>query len=351
MIGASFATARKGATDMTASRTSALVLGKFMPLHRGHEELLRFAQGVADDVFVVVDNIVDPWVPAASRIGWAQAVLPQAQVFHLPAPNPQDPSEHPAFWDIWRETLLALLPRRPDYVVASEAYGAPLADVLGARFVPFDIARQAVPVSGTMLRRDLFGEWEMLSAPARRDYTFRVCVFGPESTGKSTLTQLLADYYQTVAVPEYARTLIEAKGGVTAEDMPAIARGQQALIDLRLPQARRVLFTDTDALATTVWSRWLFGAPDAAVEAVAAQHPSDFYLLTAPDLPWVPDMVRYFDGRGPEFFDDCRETLARHGRAFAVVGGQGPARLQNAVAAVDTAMARFFADIQAARDS
>lgn len=336
---------------MTASRTSALVLGKFMPLHRGHEALLTFAQGIADDLFVVVDNIVDPWVPAARRVGWAQAVVPQAQVFHLPQPNPQDPSEHPDFWDIWRDTLLALLPCAPDYVVASEHYGEKLAAVLGARFVPFDIARQAVPVSGTMLRRDLFGEWEMLSAPARRDYTFRVCVFGPESTGKSTLTQLLADYYQTVAVPEYARTLIEFKRDITAADMPAIARGQQALVDLRLPQARRVLFTDTDALTTTIWSRWLFGAPDAAVEAVAANNPCDFYLLTAPDLPWVPDMVRYFEGRGAEFFDDCRATLERSGRRYAVVEGQGAARLQNAVAAVDAAMAHFFTIIQAARES
>lgn len=321
------------------------VLGKFMPLHRGHEALLQFAQARCDQLYVVVDHIVDAWVDADQRCRWIKAVVPNAIVQHLPTPNPQDPAEHPQFWDIWRESLRALLGVQPDVVFASEHYGARLAAELGAEFVPFDIARAAVPVSATMIRNDLAAHWQLLSAPARRDYTFKVCVFGPESTGKSTLTQKLAAHYHTVGVREYARDVIERQGDITADDMVTIARGQQALIDAALDDANRVLFTDTDALSTTVWARWLYGAPDAGVQDIARAHPCDFYLLLSPDLPWVADAVRYLPGRGQEFFDDCEKVLRDEGRPYAVIGGQGNVRLDRAIAAVDHAMALFFARI------
>ncbi len=330
---------------MAPQAKTGMVLGKFMPLHRGHEALLRFARDRAEDLTVVVDNIPDAWVGAEQRCRWIAETVPEARVLHLPQPLPQDPSEHPDFWDIWREALFALLPQRPEIVVASEDYGHRLAAELGASFVPFDIARAAVPVSATMIRDDLYGHWPMLSAAARRDYTFRVCVFGPESTGKSTLTAQLAAHYGTAGVEEYARRLIEEKKDIGPEDMPRIAQGQQAAIAAALDRANRVIFTDTDALSTSVWTRWLYGAADAAVEAVARENPSDFYLLMRPDLPWVPDLVRYLPGQGEAFFDDCAATLAKWGRPYAVIGGEGAARRDAAIAAVDQAMSAFFGAI------
>lgn len=322
---------------------TAFVLGKFMPLHRGHEAMLRFARAQADRLYVVVDNIPDAWVDAQTRCRWISETTPDAVVMHLPAPNPQDPADHPQFWDIWRDSLQALLPERIDIVVASEHYGARLAQELGASFVPFDIARAQIPVSATMIRNDLAAHWPLLSAAARRDYAFKVCVFGPESTGKSTLTTQLAAHYATIGVHEYARDLIEANQNITAVDMPLIARTQQHWIDAALDNANRLIITDTDALATTIWSRWLFGTSDQEVEAIAQAQPCDFYLLLSPDLPWVRDDVRYFENRGQEFFDDCRATLERHHRPYAVIGGHGDARLNNAIAALDQALADFFA--------
>jgi NadR type nicotinamide-nucleotide adenylyltransferase len=324
------------------SRKTGFVLGKIMPLHRGHEALLRFARLFCDDLAVVVDRVKEPWVSGEKRCEWVRRTVPDADVFYLPRENPQDPSEHPDFWRIWQESLLALLPRRPDYVFASEPYGAKLAEVLGASFVPFDIGRETVPVSGTMLRDDLLAHWDYLSDAAKRDYTMRVCVFGPESTGKSTLARELAAHYKTVSVPEYARFFIEAKRDVVAADMPHIARGQAALERLMLPQARRMLFADTGVLATEIWTRWLFDRADDAVARIAGENLCDFYLLLQPDIPWVGDAVRYFEGRGDAFFDDCKNVLEKRGCNYAVIGGAGPARLDAAIDAVDRAAAAFF---------
>src|SRR5262249_35302247 len=162
--------------------------------------------------------------------------------------NPQDPSEHPEFWHIWRASLLRVLPGAPDFVFASDAYGAKLAEVLGARFVPVDPARSAVPISGTLVRADPLSHWEHLPRPVRAYYAKRVVGFGPESTGKSTLARRLAAHFRTVHVPEFARSWLETAGGrVTPEDMPIIARGQLAAEDALAREANRVLFCDTDA--------------------------------------------------------------------------------------------------------
>jgi len=104
-------------------------------------------------------------------------------------------------------------------------------------------------------------------------------------------------------VPEYARTLQEARGGdVRADDMERIARGQAASEDALARNANRVLVADTDPLATLVWSDVLFGAVPPAVRELADSRVADLYLLTDVDVPWVADPVRYLPDGGSAFF-------------------------------------------------
>src|SRR5207302_10464947 len=134
------------------------------------------------------------------------------------------------------------LPGRPDFVFASEDYGRRLAEELGAKFVPVDRERGAVPVSGTAVRSDPMANWSFIPRCVRPYFAKRVCVFGPESSGKTTLARRLADHFRTAWVPEYARTLLEANGGdVRCEDMEVIARGQAAAEDALARNANRVL--------------------------------------------------------------------------------------------------------------
>lgn len=323
-----------------AKKTTGMVLGKFMPLHRGHELLLRFAAGMCDRLFVVVD-----WndrIDGNLRAQWVRETVPQAEVFLLQKPYPQAPEEHPDFWNVWRDGLLSVLPQCPDIVVASETYGFKLAEVLGATFIPCDLKRENITISATDIRKDMPEKWDYLSSAAKRHYLARICVFGPESTGKSTLTQQLADHFKTVWVPEYARTFIETKGDPKADDMLAIAQGQVALENAMVDRAEKYLFCDTDPLATTIWNRWLFGRVDPELETLAREKKYHLYLLTAPDLVWKKDQVRYFPDSGQKFFDDCVATLEKHGRPYGVVTGQGEARLKCALDIIETHKDRFF---------
>jgi NadR type nicotinamide-nucleotide adenylyltransferase len=249
---------------------------------------------------------------------------------------PQEPAEHPDFWDLWRSALLRVLPRRPGHVFASEPYGWRLAEELGATFVPVDGARSAVPVSGTSVRSNPAANWEYIPRCVRPYFVKRVCVFGPESTGKTTLARRLAEHFGTAWVPEYARTLLEAGGReVRADDMELIACGQAASEDALARNANRVLVADTDPLATFVWSEILFGTVPPAVRELADTRAPDLYLLTEADVPWVADPVRYLPNGGRAFFERCRAELDARGRRYVVIRGGWDERFRAAAAAIE----------------
>lgn len=315
-----------------------MVLGKFMPPHRGHLHLIDFAQAFVDELTVVVGTLAAEPIPGALRYRWMQELAPRAQVLHLEDENPQDPSEHPQFWRIWRESLLRILPEPPQLVFASEPYGARLATELGARFVPVDPARSSVPISATAIRRDPAAQWRFVPDCVRPYLQKRICVFGPESTGKSTLARSLAERYGATLVPEFARTWLElgAPRDVVPEDMPIIARGQRASEVALARGGAPLLIADTDALATAVWSDLLFGARAAEVSALADTARFDLTLLCDVDVPWVDDAVRYLPENRRAAFDRFERELRARGRDYVVLRGDWHERHAMALAAIES---------------
>jgi NadR type nicotinamide-nucleotide adenylyltransferase len=313
-----------------------MVLGKFMPPHLGHVYLVEFAHNYVEQLTVVVGTLRSEPIPGELRFRWMRELFPNDNVVHHTDENPQEPKDHPDFWRIWHDSLMRVLPGRPDFVFASEDYGVKLAEVLGARFVPVDKARGVMPVSGSAVRRDPLGHWKYLPRCVRPYYVKRVCVFGPESTGKSTLTRRLAEHFQTVAVPEYARTLLEAQSGqLSADDIPRIARGQIASEEALARSSNRVLICDTDVLTTTIWSEMLYGTCPSWVRDEAERRRYDLYLLTDVDVPWVLDPVRYLPDNRADFLRVCEEQLRQRGRPYVKLSGSWEKRFEDACRAVE----------------
>ena len=133
---------------------------------------------------------------------------------------------------------------------------------------------------------------------------FKVGIIGPESTGKSTLSCYLANRYDGLLVPEYARVYLEERarerGGAyayTHEDVLQIAKQQvEHLRQLAEEDRRRIsgeyAFFDTELIVTKVWLLHKYGDCPAFVEEALHQYPMDVYLLCYPDLEWEPDPVR-----------------------------------------------------------
>lgn len=314
-------------------KISGMVLGKFMPPHRGHLQLLDFARSYVDNLTVVVCSLKSEPIPGKLRYQWMRELLPSANVLHLTDEIPQSPEEHPEFWAIWQRSLFRILPDMPQYVFASEPYGRQLAETLGANFIPCPFERI---VSGSAIREDPIGKWEFLPPCVRPYFVRRVCIFGPESTGKTTLAKRLSEVFSTVMVPEFARTHLEAQdGNISPEDIPLIAKGQIAAEEALARHANRVLICDTDLLATELWSEALFQDCPDWIRREAERNDYDLYLLTDVDVPWVPDSVRYLPGMRQEFFERCQQALKDKGRRFVKLSGTYEERFQTARGAIE----------------
>ena len=112
----------------------------------------------------------------------------------------------------------------------------------------------------------------------------KIVIIGPESTGKSTLCEALANHYQTTWVPEYAREYLLKHGtDYRYEDLLTIAKGQLALEDLHAA-AQPLLFIDTDMYVMKVWCEFVFGKCHSWILDQIVARRYDGYLLCRTDL-------------------------------------------------------------------
>ena len=120
---------------------------------------------------------------------------------------------------------------------------------------------------------------------------YKVGIIGPESSGKSTLARYLAKRYKGVYMPEYARTFVEQKGTteVTWDELCAIAKHQ---IEEMERLTSNLYFFDTELIVTKVWFDYAFGRVPEWLNKNIHRFPMDVYLLTYPDIPWMPDPAR-----------------------------------------------------------
>ena len=316
---------------------TGLVLGKFLPPHKGHQYLLEFANNHVDRLYIVVDNIADKIIPVKTRLKWMQTLFPDATVLTLKNELPQAPEEAPDnFWELWRKGLSDILPEKIDYVFASEDYGVTLASVLKAKFIMVDKQRITVPICATKIRDNPLKYWNYIVDVAKPYFVKKICVFGPESTGKSTLTKQLADFYKTVYVPEYAQKLIKQQNGnINYDDMEKIVVNHYKEIVLKTTEANKFLFVDTDAILSKIWSNELFGKYPKIIDEIIAKSDFDMYLLLDVDVPWVQDIHRYRPDNRKQFFEICKSQLLQYNRNFKVISGGWENRFRTAVNIVE----------------
>ncbi|HEY7419020.1 MAG TPA: AAA family ATPase [Ktedonobacteraceae bacterium] len=315
--------------------TTGLVLGRFIPPHLGHQYLIDFAQNYVDELLLVVGTRPTDVIDGELRLSWIKEMAPHARMIHVIDENPEETDPH--YWQIWEQTLRAALPYIPDYIFASEDYGWKLAELLDMEYIPVNHPRTLVPISATLLRSNPIRYWQYIPPVVRPYYVKRVCIYGPESTGKSTLTIDLARHFQSVFVEEYARGLLDFKNGRCddLEDIAKIARGQRASTQALARQANRVLFCDTDLLTTTVWSNVLFGSCPSWLYEAANAMTYDLYLVTDIDVPWVDDSQRFFSDRRAEFLSLCLQALEQRNRPYTLISGTWDERLAKAILAVE----------------
>ncbi len=315
-----------------ALASHALVLGRFMPPHAGHQYLVDTARGLASTVTVLARTTPDDPIDGEHRLAWLRELFGD-RIAALTGDAPTD-VESPAFWQAWREHVvdaLATLPSaaRVDLVVSSDRRAWRLAELLGARHVLVDPDRTAVPIAATHIRRDPLGCWAFLPAPVRAHYARRIVLLGPESSGKSTFARELARALDTVLVPEQARLFAERTGTLRATDLGAIAALQAATEDAAARRANRYVICDTDGLSLSLWAERLFGTA-----APHAERVPDLYLVTDSSLPFTGRPERDDPAARRAFADRCLSAALASGARVAQLPTDPAARMETALAAI-----------------
>ncbi|MGB0259806.1 MAG: AAA family ATPase [Flavobacteriaceae bacterium] len=173
----------------------------------------------------------------------------------------------------------------------------------------------------------------------------KVVLYGPESTGKSTLAQKLAKHYNTLWVPEYARTYLQKKWDehqavCTIEDLVPIAYGQMHSENQKAAQANNILFCDTDLLVTQTYSEIYFeGQCPPIIREYVQKNTYDLYLLMSTDLPWIADDLRDRPNDRSHMFERFQQSLIDHNKPYVIISGDGDTRFKMAIDAIENRFA------------
>lgn len=281
---------------------TGLVVGKFAPLHKGHELVINTALTQCETVIVLVYSNPDfSWMSAKTRAKWVRELFPQARVY-----IPENPPLNQANDLTQREFVKSWLDGNNfvvDAVFGSDDYLEGFSAHIAAVPIKVDATRVTQPISGTKLREAVqnnqivdfkpfvsslvYSHLEFWAQPVQK-----VVFLGAESTGKSTLTARMALEYQTSFVAEFGREIWEAKNGqLGLEDYVFIAKRHLELEDTALLEANQYLFVDTNAI-TTMFLGYAYegcGLPELTELARVAENRYHHVFLCSDDIPFSQD--------------------------------------------------------------
>jgi len=165
----------------------------------------------------------------------------------------------------------------------------------------------------------------------------KICVIGPECTGKTDLSLFLSQHYKTVWVEEYARAYLNKLGRAYDQiDLTKIAHGQLRMEDEWVYEANKVLICDTNLIVIKVWSEHKYGNVDADIVKKIAERKYDLYLLTNIDIPWQEDPQREHPDKREYFWELYKKEIASTGVPFIEISGEREARRQKAIDAINS---------------
>jgi HTH-type transcriptional regulator, transcriptional repressor of NAD biosynthesis genes len=299
-----------------------LVIGKFMPIHQGHIALINFAVDQCDELIVSMSYTSSDPIPSDVRFEWIKEIFrhqPKIKPAKVNDDFDDDTLQLEERTEIWSDFIRSTYP--PIHLVfSSEEYGEPFAKHLQAKHIAFDYDRNRYPVSATRIRERPCKYWDFIPVIAHPYFVKKICFYGPESTGKSTLAKTMAEMYSTEFVPEVARELI-ISNDFTVDDIVKIGYAQLERVEAKTKKANKLLFCDTDAITTEIYSRHYLGViPEILFELERKVH-YDIYFLMDIDVDWVPDGLRDLADQREKMFAIFKDELTVRKIPYILVRG------------------------------
>jgi HTH-type transcriptional regulator, transcriptional repressor of NAD biosynthesis genes len=309
------------------TKTRGLTLGKFAPLHQGHQLVIETALSEMDEVVAIIYDCPDTTpVPLPLRAAWIRELYPAVQVVEA--------------WDGPLEVghTEEIKRKHEDYVInhlkigeithfySSEFYGDHMSRALGAVNRLVDPSRTVVSVSATEIRRDPFSFRSYIHRRVYRDLITNVVFLGAPSTGKTTIAERLAREYQTVWMPEYGREYWDehqVARRLSLSQLEEIAEQHLLREEELLSQANRFLFTDTNALTTSIFAHYYHNSTTPRLEELATRACGryDLVFVCDADIPYDDTWDRSGDTNRLVFQKQvCADLILRKVPSFTLRG-------------------------------
>ena len=299
-----------------------LIIGKFMPIHKGHLALIEYSMRQCDELILSMSFTVNDPIDASLRFSWIKMIFKDQ-----PKVKPEiviDDFDDESLPLTERTKLWASFIKRTyppiDFIFSSEEYGEYFAANLGVKHFSFDLQRKKFPISASIIRQKPFQYWDFIPAVVRPYFVKKICFYGPESTGKSIMAKQMAEKYNTGFVPEVAREFI-TNNNFTVEDIIKIGREHYQRIVDKNKTANKILFCDTDAITTQIYSYQYLNVIPPVLYDLENKITYDRYFLFDIDVPWIDDGLRDLGHKRKEMFKIFREALEKRGISYTLVTG------------------------------
>ena len=304
-----------------------LTLGKYAPLHRGHQLVIETGLHEMDEMIVIVyDAPKTTTTPLAVRSGWIRSLHPRARVIEA-WDGPTEVGYAPELMRAHERYVIDTLAiSGVTHFYSSEPYGEHMSRALGAVDRRVDEARERYPVSACEVRADPLAHREYLDPTVYRDLITNVVFLGAPCTGKSTLAERLAREFVTQWMPELGRAYWhEHQQGRRLEPGQLLEIAEQHLEreNALLAEANRYLFTDTNAITTSMFARYYHREVDAGLAALTdrAIRRYDLVFVCDTDIPYEDTWDRSGEANRAAFQRQTISDLNRRKVPFVLLRG------------------------------
>lgn len=319
-----------------------MTLGKFAPLHKGHQYILELALEEMDEVVVLIydTDVID--IPLTVRAGWIKQMYPQIEVIECWDGPKGYSNEREKEIEEEKYIIEMLNGKRITHFYSSEDYGGHVSRALNAIDRRVDNKREKVHISGTMIRENPYKYREYLESIVYSDMITRVVFVGAMSTGKSTLTEYLAKKYNTVFASEYGRdywTEHQVDRRITFEAFDEITKGHIEREDKLLKDTNKYMFCDTNAITTYMYALDYHGRAPEYLERVALEnsHRYDIFFLCDDDIPYDDTWDRSGDQKRKIFHKQIIADLKMRRIPYIILRGSVEQRAEK----VESILKRF----------
>jgi HTH-type transcriptional regulator, transcriptional repressor of NAD biosynthesis genes len=334
--------------EASGDMTLGLVLGKFAPLHRGHESMIRAGLDACDGMVVLVydcpelDSPLMDVPPVEVRAEWVRRLFPKVEVL-IATDAPTEIGLEPRITTLHDAYLRRRLNGYPiTHFFSSEPYGEHVSMALGAKDCRVDMARMTVPISATQIRESLFEHRHFLDPVVYRDLVVSAVLLGAPSTGKTTLAKSMAERLGTVWMPEYGREYWERhqqERRLSSKQLLEIALGHRQREDRLLMEARQVFMVDTDATTTLQFALQYHGSAESELHALADQcrQRYDLFFLCETDIPYENSWDRSGEVHRQQMQQAIESDLSARGTPLVRLRGS----LEERMLSVEQALKQF----------